>query len=194
MSIRVMTAAVNLVTSSCELERLRSKRQRNQQEAHMSTTINTARCGATGARGGVRGRADRTGEPGYESARAVYNAMIDRRPALIARCASTAGRGGDDRVRAPTRSAARRSRRRPQRRRARHLRRRRGARPLAAADHRGRSGTRAPFVSAAAAPGARSTPRPTRPASRCRRASSRRPASAASPSVAASATSRASTG
>ncbi|MER5436325.1 FAD-binding oxidoreductase [Streptomyces sp. NPDC002588] len=38
----------------------------------------------------LRGELIRPGEAGYDSARAVYNAMIDRRPGAIARCADTA--------------------------------------------------------------------------------------------------------
>ncbi|MGI5455777.1 FAD-binding oxidoreductase [Streptomyces sp. CA-249302] len=38
----------------------------------------------------LRGELIRPGEDGYDGARAVYNAMIDRRPGAIARCADTA--------------------------------------------------------------------------------------------------------
>ena len=38
----------------------------------------------------LRGQSFRLGEPGYDATRAVPNAMIDRRPALIARCAGAA--------------------------------------------------------------------------------------------------------
>jgi FAD/FMN-containing dehydrogenase len=41
-------------------------------------------------RGAVRGETLAPGEAGYESARAVWNAMIDRRPALIVRCSGVA--------------------------------------------------------------------------------------------------------
>jgi FAD/FMN-containing dehydrogenase len=38
----------------------------------------------------LRGPVLEPGDPGYDSARAIWNAMIDKRPALIARCAGTA--------------------------------------------------------------------------------------------------------
>lgn len=37
-----------------------------------------------------RGELNFSGKPGYDEARTIYNAMIDRRPALIARCADIA--------------------------------------------------------------------------------------------------------
>ncbi|MCZ4125377.1 FAD-binding oxidoreductase, partial [Streptomyces sp. H39-S7] len=37
----------------------------------------------------LRGRLIRPGEDGYDGARAVYNAMIDRKPAAIAQCEDT---------------------------------------------------------------------------------------------------------
>ena len=41
-------------------------------------------------RSAVRGAVIQPGDPSYESARQVYNAMIDRRPALIVRCVDVA--------------------------------------------------------------------------------------------------------
>src|SRR5438477_11036594 len=38
----------------------------------------------------VRGDLITPGDPGYDQARAVYNAMIDKHPAAIARCRDTA--------------------------------------------------------------------------------------------------------
>ncbi len=39
---------------------------------------------------GLRGDLLRPGDDGYDDARTIYNAMIDNRPALIARCAGVA--------------------------------------------------------------------------------------------------------
>jgi len=53
-------------------------------------TTSTARHSYEGLSDALRGELIRPGEDGYDSARAVYNAMIDRKPAAIARCADTA--------------------------------------------------------------------------------------------------------
>ena len=87
-----------------------------------------------------RGALLRPGEEGYDEARRIWNGAIDRRPALIARCA-----GADDVVdgrplRAGARPARLGARRRARRRRPRRLRRRADDRPLADEGGPGRPG------------------------------------------------------
>lgn len=60
-------------------------------------TVTTAITGATvdeatiqGFKVGLRGELLRPGDGGYDTARKIYNAMFDKRPGLIARCAGTA--------------------------------------------------------------------------------------------------------
>jgi hypothetical protein len=43
-----------------------------------------------GLRGKMRGTLALPGEDGYEAARTIWNAMIDRRPAVVARCMGAA--------------------------------------------------------------------------------------------------------
>ncbi len=41
-------------------------------------------------KGGLRGELLRDGDPGYDEARVIWNGMIDKKPALMARCRGTA--------------------------------------------------------------------------------------------------------
>ena len=68
-------------------------------------------------------------DPGYDAAKRVYNAMIDKSPALIAQVAHRGRRGRRRQRRARPGSPARRARWRSQRWRSRDLRRRAGHRP-----------------------------------------------------------------
>jgi FAD/FMN-containing dehydrogenase len=63
----------------------------------VSTATNAAEAARRELGDGFTGQLIGPGDPGYEEARKVYNAMIDRRPALIARCA-----GPDDVARVVT--------------------------------------------------------------------------------------------
>ena len=55
-----------------------------------TTTIDATRHAVEGLQVGFRGELIQPGDAGYDAARRVYNAMIDRRPRLIARCADVA--------------------------------------------------------------------------------------------------------
>jgi FAD/FMN-containing dehydrogenase len=54
------------------------------------TTTMLERGALSELREGFGGQVLRPDDPGYDEARTLYNAMIDRRPALVARCAGTA--------------------------------------------------------------------------------------------------------
>ena len=91
-------------------------------------------------RGSLRGQSCLKGDPGYDEARTIWNAMIDRRPALIVRCAGAADVIQAVRFRAQARAARRGARRRPQHRRQRRLRRRPDDRSVADEVGAGRPG------------------------------------------------------
>ena len=71
-------------------------------------------------RNDLRGGVVLAGDAGYDTARRVWNGNIDRRPALIARCASAADVQHAVRLRRQPRSAGLGAWRRPQRARLRH--------------------------------------------------------------------------
>ncbi len=83
----------------------------------MATTGQTAGEGAAALQEQLRGEYIARDAAGYDEARAVYNAMIDKRPAGIARCDRRRRRARGRPLRRRPGPARRRPRRRPQRRR-----------------------------------------------------------------------------
>ena len=112
-------------------------------------------------RADFRGELVAPGSPGYDEARRVRNGLIDRHPALIARCTRRRRRRRGGQLRPRARPPAVGPRRRAQRRRDRHQRRRARDRPLGRCAASASIRPRAPSASRAAPPGATSTARPS---------------------------------
>ena len=125
----------------------------------------------------LRGPLLRPGDGGYDEARNVWNGMIDRRPALIARCAGVADVIAAVRFRPRPRAAGIGPRRRSQHHRQRRLRGRADDRPVADEERPGRSGRGARRAPRPGSPGASTTARRRLLASPAPAGSSRRPAS-----------------
>ena len=89
---------------------------------------------------GIRGRVLRPGDPGYDEARAIWNGLIDRRPALIVQCSGAADVVDAVNFAREHGPAPLDQGRRPQRRRQRRQRRRARDRPVADARRPRRSG------------------------------------------------------
>ena len=70
-------------------------------------------------KGRLRGALISPNDPEYDSARKIYNGMIDKRPALIARCVRYGRRHRGDQLRAGAPAGDRGARRRAQRARSR---------------------------------------------------------------------------
>ena len=125
----------------------------------------------------LRGELITPADPRYDDARAVYNGMIDKRPAAIARCRDVADVLACVRFAPRVRRHPRRPRRRPQRRRARRVERRAGRRPLAACAAPPSTRSTAPCASTPAPRSATSTTPPRAFGLAVPRASSPPPAS-----------------
>ena len=102
----------------------------------MTTLLDTGRVADLADR--VSGRVLRPEDDGYDAARAVHNGLIDRRPALIVGCRTTADVVEALALRARRRAGGVGARRRPQRRRPRRHRRRPDDRPRRDEGRRGR--------------------------------------------------------
>jgi FAD/FMN-containing dehydrogenase len=82
----------HLQLNSLRLLRARSQwkeRLAQRREQHVMTAIRSVATAATKLNRTFRGELLKPGDAGYEEARKVHNGLVDKRPALIARCRQT---------------------------------------------------------------------------------------------------------